>query len=46
MIAAWVWWANFWLAVMTEPPQHTAQIFNLDDYRPDNGNKKPPRRAA
>jgi hypothetical protein len=44
MIAAWVWWANFWLAVMTEPERHTAQIYVLDDYRPTD--KKPPRRAA
>jgi hypothetical protein len=43
MIAAWVFWLNFWLAVMAEPPErHTAQIYRLDDYR-DN---KPNGRAA
>jgi hypothetical protein len=45
MIAAWVFWANFWLVAMTEPERRpTARIYQLDDYRPTNGNgKKPPR---
>jgi len=36
MIAAWVFWLNFWLVVMSEPPErHTAKIYILDDYRSD-----------
>jgi hypothetical protein len=40
---AWIFWLEFWLAVMSEPPQRTARIYQLDDYRP-----KPttPRKAA
>jgi hypothetical protein len=47
MIAAWVFWLNFWLVVMSEPPERrTAKIYILDDYRPKPTDKKPNGSAA
>lgn len=50
MIAAWVFWLNFWLTVMAEPPvivvpspppKPPCKVIDLDQWRTDH-----PKRAA
>jgi hypothetical protein len=47
----WLFWAQLWVSFWTgmlRRPRASAQVYQLDDYRNDNGTKKPPRdgRAA
>lgn len=55
MISVWLFWLNFWLAVMAEPPviivpstppRPPATVTDLDQWRRDHPKPPEPRRAA